>query len=211
MGTCYITGAGEPVLRGFAPQPGDLVLAADGGLATLRKAGVQPSILLGDLDSLGDLPLPAELPVLRYPVEKDDTDVGIALQYGWEQGCRDFALYGCGGGRVDHLLANLQLMACYSRMGAQVRLVARDYDAYAITNASLLLPPRPAGTLVSVFCHGERAEGVTLRGLFYPLTDATLTCDMPLGVSNHVLNDDRRTSVSVRRGTLYVLAYTSLC
>lgn len=280
MPTCYIVGAGDFTPRGFAPVPGDLVLAADGGYRALYSLGYTPDLLLGDFDSLGDLPLPPDLPVLRFPARKDDTDTGLALRHGLDRGFRDFALYGCAGGRVDHLLANLQSMARVSRLGAAIRLAAPEYDAWALTGpapdapasdasapdasashasgpaphaphasaphisashasapstsapstpapstpapdalapdasgpaphapdgpaATLTLPDRPGGTLVSVFCHGDRAEGVTLTGLAYPLSDADLTGDFPLGVSNRRL-EGRPATVSVRRGTLLI-------
>lgn len=223
MPTCYIVGAGDFTPRGFAPVPGDLVLAADGGYRALYSLGYTPDLLLGDFDSLGDLPLPPDLPVLRFPARKDDTDTGLALRHGLDRGFRDFALYGCAGGRVDHLLANLQSMARVSRLGATIRLAAPEYDAWALTGpapdapapatpaapgalapaAVLALPPRPGGTLVSVFCHGDRAEGVTLNGLAYPLSDAALAGDFPLGVSNRRL-EGRPATVSVRRGTLLI-------
>lgn len=254
MPTCYIVGAGDFTPRGFAPVPGDLVLAADGGYRALCSLGYTPDLLLGDFDSLGDLPLPPDLPVLRFPARKDDTDTGLALRHGLDRGFRDFALYGCAGGRVDHLLANLQSMARVSRLGATIRLAAPEYDAWALTGpapdapapatpaapgalvlhasaphasapstpapdalapdapdapdalapaATLTLPPRPGGTLVSVFCHGDRAEGVTLTGLSYPLDGADLTGDFPLGVSNRRLEGQPAT-VSVRRGTLLI-------
>lgn len=260
MPTCYIVGAGDFTPRCFAPVPGDLVLAADGGYRALYSLGYTPDLLLGDFDSLGDLPLPPDLPVLRFPARKDDTDTGLALRHGLDRGYRDFALYGCAGGRVDHLLANLQSMARVSRLGAAIRLAAPEYDAWALTGpapdapapatpdapdalvlhasaphasapstpapdasgpapdasgpaphapdalapaAVLALPPRPGGTLVSVFCHGDRAEGVTLTGLAYPLSDAALAGDFPLGVSNRRLEGQPAT-VSVRRGTLLI-------
>ena len=290
MPTCYIVGAGDFTPRGFAPVPGDLVLAADGGYRALYSLGYTPDLLLGDFDSLGDLPLPPDLPVLHFPARKDDTDTGLALRHGLDRGFRDFALYGCAGGRVDHLLANLQSMARVSRLGATIRLAAPEYDAWALTGpapstpapdalephasaphasgpaphaphtpaphasapdapapstpapdasaphisapdasaphisashasaphtsgpaphapdgpaATLTLPDRPGGTLVSVFCHGDRAGGVTLTGLAYPLSDAALTGDFPLGVSNRRL-EGRPATVSVRRGTLLI-------
>ena len=125
MATCYIVGAGDFTARGFAPGPGDLILAADGGYRALYRLGTTPDLLLGDFDSLGDAPLPPGLPVLRFPVRKDDTDTGLALRHGLMLGFRDFALYGCAGGRTDHLLANFQSMARVSRLGASVRLAAQ--------------------------------------------------------------------------------------
>ena len=206
MGICYIVGAGEFTPRGLKPQKGDFVIAADGGYLALRSVGIQPDLLMGDLDSLGsDYPLPSDLPLERFPVQKDDTDTGIALAHGWKLGYRSFALYGCSGGRVDHLLANWQSMCRYSQMGAEIRMAAADYDAYAITNQSFVLPKRPAGTTVSVFCHGDHAEGVSLEGLMYSLSGASLTNAFPLGVSNQRTSLEAR--ISVADGTLLVLQY----
>ncbi len=205
MAVCYIVGAGEFTARGLCPQQGDFVIAADGGLRALESLGLKPDLLIGDLDSLGTYPLPKDVPLEKHPVEKDDTDTGIALAQGFAMGYRAFALYGCAGGRIDHLLANFQSMARYSKLGTDVRLVAPEYDAYALTNQTFTLPERKSGTTVSVFCHGDKAEGVTLRGLYYPLEDYTLTCDHPLGVSNQHIEDVAR--ISVKNGTLIVIQY----
>jgi len=205
MSICFIVGAGEFTARGLAPQKGDCIIAADGGLHALESMGIRPDLLIGDLDSLGNHPLPVGVPLEKHPVEKDDTDTGIALAQGYAMGYRDFALYGCAGGRVDHLLANFQSMCRYSKLGASVRLIAPEYDAYALSNSSMLLPHRPAGTTVSIFCHGNKAEGVTLRGLYYPLDGYTLTCDHPLGVSNQ--HTAEYAEVSVSNGTLLIIQH----
>ena len=206
MGVCYIVGAGEFTARGLCPKEGDYIIAADGGLCALESMGIRPDLLIGDLDSLGAHAIPADLPVEKHPVEKDDTDTGIALAQGYAMGFREFALYGCAGGRIDHLLANFQSMCRYCKLGASVRLIAPEYDAFALTNSSMLLPERPAGTTVSIFCHGDRAEGVTLRGLYYPLENAALTGDYPLGVSNQ--HTHQPAEVSVAKGTLLIIQHT---
>ncbi len=205
MSVCYIVGAGEFTPRGLCPQHGDFVIAADGGLCALESMGIKPDLLIGDLDSLGAHPLPEDVPLEKHPVEKDDTDTGIALAQGYAMGYRHFVLCGCAGGRVDHLIANFQSMCRYSKLGATVRLVALDYDAYALTNNAMRLPCRPAGTTVSIFCHGSKAEGVTLRGLYYPLDGYTLTCNHPLGVSNQ--HTEEEAEIAVENGTLLIIQY----
>ncbi|MBQ7868676.1 MAG: thiamine diphosphokinase [Clostridia bacterium] len=205
MGICFIVGAGDFTPRDFTPSSQDCVIAADGGLRPLLAMGITPDLLMGDLDSLGQFDLPASLPLVQFPVEKDDTDTGIALAHGWQLGYRQFALYGCSGGRADHLLANWQSMCRMSRMGAQIHMTAQDYDAYALTNGSLVLPGRSAGTTVSVFCMSQQASGVTLTGLKYPLSDASLSCDYPLGVSN--CHTGGEACISVQEGTLLILQY----
>ena len=65
---CYIFGAGD--FDGLEERPGgaDYVIAADGGYNACRRAGVEPQLLLGDFDSLAEVPA---LPhVERVPVER---------------------------------------------------------------------------------------------------------------------------------------------
>ena len=200
MPICYLAGAGDFTATDFTPQPGDLVIAADAGYCALKGIGILPHLVVGDFDSLGERPV--DVPALAYPAEKDDTDMGIAIEEGWARGYRSFRLYGADGGRLDHYLANLQLLGGLSARGGEARMVCAAYEMYGLTNGTLRLPPRKRGTLVSVFCHGSRAEGVTLTGLKYPLHLATLTCDRPLGVSNEVAGAEA--SVTVGQGTLLV-------
>lgn len=200
MPICYIFGSGEYGPEWPDPKPGDLVIAADGGYAHLREHGMSPDLLVGDFDSLGYVPDHPH--VVRRPVEKDDTDVALAIQEGWAVGFRAFRIYGGLGGRLDHTLANLQLLCGLTRRGGTGFLSGRDAAVTALCGGRLEFPAGYEGVL-SLFCHGERAEGVTLTGLKYPLTGAALSCDVPLGVSNEFTG--RPASVSVAQGVLLAL------
>ena len=105
---CYIFGAGD--FDGLEERPGaeDYVIAADGGYTACRRAGVEPQLLLGDFDSLAEVPA---LPhVERVPVEKDDTDMMLAIKRGLERGETLFHLYGgMGGQRTDHTLSLIHI------------------------------------------------------------------------------------------------------
>ena len=115
---CYIFGAGD--FDGLEERPGaeDYVIAADGGYTACRRAGVEPQLLLGDFDSLAEVPA---LPhVERVPVEKDDTDMILAVKRGLERGETLFHLYGgMGGQRTDHTVANLQALLYLADHGAE--------------------------------------------------------------------------------------------
>ena len=197
---CYIFGAGD--FDGLEERPGaeDYVIAADGGYTACRRAGVEPQLLLGDFDSLAEVPA---LPhVERVPVEKDDTDMMLAVKTGLERGYRTFVLYGGMGGRLDHTYANLQTLAYLVDHGARGFLLGGDFAVTALKEDRLAFPAGLTGP-VSVFCPGEPAEGVSIEGLYYPLQDAVLTSGFPLGVSNQFTGVPA--SVSVRRGTLLVM------
>lgn len=204
-GICYVVGAGEFCPRSLTPGPGDLVIAADGGFAALEGLGRSPDLVVGDFDSLGHRPDHPH--VVALPVEKDDTDMHSAIRLGWERGYRAFRLYGGTGGRIDHTLANIQSLAWLASQGGRGWLVGPDWTATVLSDGGALTLEAGRRGTVSVFCLGDRAEGVDIQGLKYGLSDGVLTADYPLGVSNSFLGGESR--VSVRRGKLLVLWYES--
>ena len=100
-----------------APAPEDTVIAADGGWRICREEGIVPDLLLGDFDSLHTVPDFGH--IRRVPVEKDDTDMMLAIKEGLARGETDFRLYGGVGGRTDHTIANLQGLLYLAERGAQ--------------------------------------------------------------------------------------------
>ena len=199
MGRCIIFCAGGFEKLALPIGEDDYILAADGGLAHLQGIGVQPNGILGDFDSLGYVPESAQV----FPGEKDDTDSMLAVRKGLELGYREFILYGAlDGPRLDHTVANLQTLLFLERNGAHGTLVGLKYLVTTVKNGTLRLPKAEEG-IVSVFCLGQEARGVTIRGLQYALEDGQLDSSFPLGVSNHFVGKDA--SVSVEDGTLTVM------
>ena len=200
MDTCFIFGAGSYYGLVRRPAPGDYVIAADGGYLACRREGISPDLLVGDFDSMAE---PADFSnILRLPVEKDDTDTFLAAKYALAQGCRSFHIYGGTGGRLDHTLANLQLLLWLSRREARGYLYDEKFTYTAVTDGAITIPRGPEWGLLSVFCMGEAARGVFESGVQYPLEDAELTAEFPLGVSNHIMASQAH--ISVREGSLVV-------
>lgn len=197
----YIFSAGSFYGLRERPAPGDLVLAADAGYETCRRLGIMPDLLLGDFDSMEQ---PTDFSrVYRVPVEKDDTDTLLAVKTALENGCREIYIYGgTGGKRLDHTLANLQTLLYLRRRGARGYLYDDDFLWTVLESECFTFRREVEWGLCSVFCLGDRAEGVTLTGLQYPLENGMLTPDFPLGVSNHVLEPE--VTISVRTGALAV-------
>lgn len=200
MKECYIFGAGRFYGLRTRPQPGALILAADGGYEACRAAGLAPDLLVGDFDSLPAMP--ESCATVRLPVEKDDTDMLAAIRLGLERGARRFHLYGgTGGDRPEHTLANLQCLLFLAERDAEGILYDRASACTALRDGTLCFPAGAKGNL-SVFAMDGPAEGVTLRGLKYPLEDATLTPRMPLGVSNAFTG--AAVEITVERGSLLI-------
>lgn len=199
MGCCVIFCAAEFDALARPLEKDDYILAADGGLKHTRKLGIEPNEIIGDFDSLGFTPPDAEV----FPVEKDDTDAMLAVRRGLALGYREFVLYGSlDGPRLDHTVANFQTLQFLCDHGAAGLLVGLHTLAAVVKNGSYTFGPENRGT-ISVFCLGADAQGVTIRGLYYPLTDGTLTAGFPLGVSNHFTGQEAE--VSVREGSLLLL------
>ena len=199
MGTCVIFCAAEFDKLAMPLTSDDYVLAADGGLAHVQKLGLTPNGIIGDFDSLGFVPTGAEV----FPVEKDDTDAMLAARKGLELGFRDFLFYGSlDGPRLDHTIANFQTLQFLADHDARGYLVGRDYIITVVKNETIRFEAGAEGIL-SVFCLGPDAHGVTLEGLYYPLKNGTLTSGFPLGVSNHFT--EQAASITVTNGSLLVM------
>ena len=184
----------------IAPLTGsELVIAADGGLRYTQALGISPQAIIGDFDSLHYVPQGAEV----FPVEKDDTDSMLAVKLGLSRGCDRFLLYGAmDGERLDHTVANYQLLSFLADREARGILVGKQFGATVIKNGGLRFPGGKEGD-ISVFCMGKDAQGVNIRGLYYTLENGTLTSGFPLGVSNHFT--DSPATVTVEDGSLLIL------
>lgn len=201
MRRCFIFAAGSFYGLRERPAPEDLVIAADAGYRICRQEGLCPDLLLGDFDSME--PPAGFARVRRLPVEKDDTDTLAALRAGLEEGRDTFYIYGgTGGKRLDHTLANLQSLLFLRRRGARGYLYGDDFVWTVIEDEALTVERTVEWGLFSAFCLGDRAEGVDEEGFQYPLRDALLAPDFPLGVSNHIL--EPRARITVRKGALAV-------
>lgn len=177
----------------------DYILAADGGYVHVKKLGLEPHCILGDFDSLGFVPEESCV----FPVEKDDTDAMLAVRRGLSLGYKEFLLYGAlDGPRLDHTVANFQTLQFLEDHGATGCLIGKDHIVTVLKNGTIRFPATFEG-IVSVFCMGADAEGVTIEGLQYPLENSTLSAGFPLGVSNHFIG--KEAAITVKKGSLLIL------
>ena len=183
-------------------RPDDVLIAADGGLEHLLRLGLQPNLIVGDLDSA-----PAEavghfsrqgVRVLRYPSHKDETDLELALAQAVAEGARQVLIAAALGGRLDQTLGNLALLAGPRLVGLDVRLEDGREEVFLI-RSSAALEGRP-GDVVSLLPWGGPAKGVETQGLLYPLHFETLYPTRTRGVSN--VMSGTRAQVSLASGML---------
>ena len=211
--------AGEYESMEIPFQEGDLKVAVDGGLVRLLDQGICPDLVLGDFDSLDEKYRPylekleSETPekILKLPCEKDDTDTLYAARVCLEKGYREIIMYGGLGGRLDHTISNLQTLAWIRRQGGRGYLLGRREKRTVLVTAlcgeQILFPMDYAG-MFSLFALDSLVTGVTLEGMKYPLGEAELTNDFPLGVSNEIRPSGRRARAAVREGMALMILET---
>jgi thiamine pyrophosphokinase len=183
----------------------DALIAADGGALPLLRLGLPPQLVIGDLDSL-DADSQAALlaqgvELRRYPRAKDQTDLELALLYVAGRGAASIDILGALGGRWDHTLANVALLALPELRGRRVRLLADAQELFLVRDTAAI--EGRAGDTVSLLPLTPEARGVTTRGLLYPLDDATLRYEQARGVSNVLRKPPGQ--VTLRDGLLLVV------
>lgn len=200
-GVLFVGGAGpDPAAVADDLAEAEIVAAADEGLARALALSVTPDLVLGDFDSLADLALLERFPadrILRFPMDKDETDAEIGLRLLAGRGCDDVTIAGGGGGRLDHLLA---LALLFERDRPPRRWVTDREDVRLVDGEVCFDGWR--GSTVSVFPLGDGASRLYSEGLRWPLEGLSFARGWA-GISN--VADGDRVRVGVGRGRLLVV------
>ena len=200
MRKCYIVGGGENFGLTFKKEPEDYIIAADAGYRILKEAGIEADMVVGDFDSLGMIPDHPNLIKLN-PV-KDVTDTWEAVRLGMEKRYSEFHFYACTGGRIDHTMANVQLLKYLAEKGSKGYLYDKDSVLTVIKDSSFSFDDTWKG-YISVFSLSDDSKGVRIRGLKYNVNDITLNNSFSLGVSNEFTGND--SEISVQEGCLLIV------
>jgi len=201
MKRCIICGAAknkEQILDGS----GDCyIIAADGGYDLLKEQGIEPDVYVGDFDST-DFKSLEGLTVLRHPVRKDDTDMGLSIKHAIAKGYDEIFIYGgTGGERMDHTFANICLLKKYAQEKIRIFLIAANEVFFAICNEGVTFPADYQG-IISVLSLTDVSKNVQIEGLSYEY-QGDMTSDYPLGVSNEFV-EGKEGKVAVEDGVLLI-------
>ncbi len=182
----------------------DRLVGVDGGSMHLRALDARPHLAVGDMDSIPE-ELLAEyrregVEMHLHPPKKDATDLELALEMALTGGATRISILGATGGRLDHTLGNLFLLARCLPVGIPACIMDHRQSIH-LTGQSLILNGAVGDTL-SLLPATPEACGVSLTGLEYPLHDATLTFGTSWGMSNVFV--ETRATVTLRSGRLFV-------
>lgn len=189
---------------------GRVVVAADSGADLADRLGIGIDLLIGDLDSVSaaalDRARTAGSAIREYPADKDRTDLELALDAAVEAGATSLVVLGGAGGRFDHLLANVTIVAASARRLGVAPVEAWIGDAFVSVLDERIAPEwsasPAAGTTLSVLPWAGTAV-VSETGVRWPLERFELREGTALGVSNVALGGD--VVVTVHEGSALVI------
>lgn len=186
-------------------QADDIIVCADGGTRHALALGLEPSLVIGDLDSLEEADrktmLAAGVATQEYPRDKDETDLELALQYAVEQEPSAIVIVGALGARLDQTVANLSLLTDPRLAAIDCRL-DDGVEAASFCRSVSRIEGR-AGDLVSLVPWGDAVVGVQTDGLKWPLRGETLFPERTRGISNEMLSDSAQ--VRIESGLLLII------
>lgn len=177
----------------------DFCIYCDSGLRHIEGLGMEPSLIVGDFDSHEDPRLPVE--TITLPCVKDDTDTAFAVKEALSRGFDDFLLLGAAGGRLDHTLGNIALLLMLDSVGKTAVLVD-DYSESSIVSHQAFIEDKYE--FFSLLNISGDAKGVFVENAKYPLENAEISCEYPLGVSNEPLCG-KTARVTVKEGRLLLI------
>ncbi len=168
--------------------PDDTIICADGGTLHALAMGLTPDLIVGDLDSLPEA-VAAQMQakgveIQRHPVNKDQTDLELALQAAVQRGAEEILILTALGGRLDQTLANILLLTRPEWRGVRIRLAEGNQSVWLLRGPdSLTLRGQPGDTL-SVVALSQHLRGLDLQGVKWPLNNANVSLGSTLTISN---------------------------
>jgi len=190
----------DPDLLGELAPP-QLVVAADSGADVARGLGVLPDVIVGDFDSVTPAGAAAVAEQRRFPVDKDATDLALALAEARDRGAGSITVVGGGGGRLDHLLANVAALADDELSSLRVDALIGSARLWVVRRTETIRGT--VGGLVTLLAHGGPATGVRTTGLRWALEGETLEPGATRGVSNVFTAPEA--TVTVRSGVILAI------
>ena len=168
---------------------GDIYIAADSGITTAFEFNITPDVLIGDCDSIQtkNIILPEDnngIKIIKYPAEKSDTDLMLAVKYALGLGYKSIIIIGGLDGRTDHTLANLFYLK-YIKINGGDGCITNGYNKITFISNGIAQIYKNY-KYISVIPVSPELRGVTLTGFRYPLKNACVRFEEPYTISNEI-------------------------
>lgn len=163
------------------------IYCADGGANHLEFLNILPLEIWGDLDSVTKEIIEKyrinKVRIKKFPKDKDYTDGELILQHISKLNYDEIIVIGGLGGRIDHLLTNLNLIFKFKNL----KFVTEKEKIFSIEKKAELIELK--GKTISFVPFSEKVEGLTLEGFKYPLNKYILHQGDSICMSNIAIED----------------------
>ncbi|MDR1774037.1 MAG: thiamine diphosphokinase [Clostridioides sp.] len=211
----------------------DYIICADGGANHAYKMDIIPDYIIGDLDSVeedvknyyekfdtnknevsknanndnfnnnsSNKNTSKEVKFERFPKRKDETDTELCVWLAKDLQADAIDLIGALGGRIDHTLANIRLMSYSLECGMDSKIITSKEEIYILKDGALEIEGNK-GTVISILPDGGHAQGISLSGLEYPLSNYTMKYSKVIGISNVMESDVCK--IEVKKGQVLII------
>lgn len=178
------------------------VISADKGYELASSLNVKSNLLIGDFDSIDKVPN-NEIKK-TFPREKDDTDLMLAIKEGLAVGCTEFVIYGATGGRLDHMIGNIQCLMYLKDHNANGKIISDTENVMLLSPGKYKIKNKENFSL-SLISYSQKVTGLYISGTKYETTDCVLENNFPLGISNEILPENDYAFIEFKSGTLLVI------
>ena len=184
----------------------DYIICADGGANHAYKMNITPNYIIGDSDSINkeviDFYKKQNILFEEFPSKKNETDSELCILLSKSLNASKIDLFGTLGGRIDHTLANINLLYYIREQEIIPRIISEQEEIYIATNECVKIKGN-VNDIISIIPIKGDAKGVTLENLEYPLNNYDMNYSTPLGISNIMLSEECK--IAVKKGSLLII------
>ncbi len=199
----FVFGGGDILLEYIEERPaqGDIVICADSGYKNALKMGVKIDALVGDFDSLGDIPQ-GDFEIVRVPAVKDSTDTQLAVDIALDKGADEIVIVASTSGRADHALSLMAILEKLYEKKIHAILVNGQNRMRFLRDSGVILV-RSQYKYFSVITLDKVAKKVSIDGAKYPLSGVNIERAHQFAVSNEIVKN--AALINVKKGSVYVI------
>ncbi|CEH35435.1 thiamine diphosphokinase [Romboutsia lituseburensis] len=184
----------------------DYIICADGGANHTYNMKIKPNFIIGDLDSVKEevriYYKNSDVKFEKFPAKKNETDTELCIYLAQKLNATNIDFLGALGGRIDHMIANINLLYYVKMQGIIPRIISDNEEIYIVDNEEIEIYGKK-GDVISVIPINGDAKYVTLSNLEYPLENYNMKFYLPLGISNVMI--ENKCKIKVDEGSLLVI------
>ena len=184
----------------------DYIICADGGANHAYKMNITPNYIIGDSDSINkeviDFYKKQNILFEEFPSKKNETDSELCILLSKSLNASKIDLFGTLGGRIDHTLANINLLYYIREQEIIPRIISEQEEIYIATNECVKIKGKEKDIISIIPIKGD-VKGITLENLEYPLNNYDMNYSTPLGISNIMLSEECK--IAVKKGSLLII------